>query len=230
MRKGGKENLQVLEINPARLSLALETIDKQSAKLAYLINQLLEISRLEAGKLALELKITDINTLLKGVMAGITAGLDHNDKHSFYLKVEKALSAEVDAIRLEQVIINLLDNAIKYSPQGGPIIIEATKSKVEITKSAKLDVSQHDRPQEEGSSGYALQIVVKDQGIGVSPVHRPHIFDRFYRAHDQGYYSGMGMGLYISRQIIELHGGRIEVGFPDEGGTSFLVTLPLKRP
>jgi two-component system sensor histidine kinase BaeS len=67
---------------------------------------------------------------------------------------------------------------------------------------------------------------VSDSGIGVPEEHRPHIFDRFYQAHAEHRLGGMGLGLYISRQIVELHGGRVEAEFPAAGGTRITVTLP----
>jgi signal transduction histidine kinase len=72
---------------------------------------------------------------------------------------------------------------------------------------------------------------VRDHGLGIPPEHRPHIFDRFYQAHAGGpltSMAGMGLGLYISRQIVELHGGTIDAEFPDDGGTRFVVMLPVR--
>jgi len=95
-----------------------------------------------------------------------------------------------------------VNNAIKYSPDGGTIDIAAT---------------QH---------GDTAQVAVRDHGLGIPPEHREHIFDRFYQAHARSHRSGMGLGLYISRQIVDLHGGAIAADFPADGGTRFVVTLP----
>jgi signal transduction histidine kinase len=67
---------------------------------------------------------------------------------------------------------------------------------------------------------------VRDRGIGIPPERRAHLFDRFYQAHGEGYFGGLGLGLFISRQIVELHGGQIQVDFPPDGGTRFVVVLP----
>jgi signal transduction histidine kinase len=111
----------------------------------------------------------------------------------------------VDPLRLEQVLTNLVNNAIKYSPDGGTIAIAVT---------------QH---------ADTAQVTVRDHGLGIPPEHREHIFDRFYQAHSRSHRSGMGLGLYISRQIVDLHGGSIIADFPADGGTRFVVTLPTRK-
>jgi signal transduction histidine kinase len=72
-----------------------------------------------------------------------------------------------------------------------------------------------------------FSIAVRDHGLGIPPEKREHIFERFYQAHGDGYRSGLGLGLYISSQIVELHGGRIAAEFPEDGGSRFVVRLPL---
>ena len=114
------------------------------------------------------------------------------------------MEAEVDPLRLEQVLTNLLDNAIKYSPDGGTI---------EVAVSRSMDD--------------ALEIAIRDHGPGVPPEKRSLIFERFYQAHGNGHKSGLGLGLYVSRQIVELHGGEITAEFPSDGGSRFVVVLPL---
>jgi signal transduction histidine kinase len=74
--------------------------------------------------------------------------------------------------------------------------------------------------------GDKVRITVTDQGLGVPPEHRGRIFDRYYQAHTARRFGGMGLGLYISRQIVDLHGGKIEAVFPDGGGTRMVITLP----
>jgi signal transduction histidine kinase len=73
----------------------------------------------------------------------------------------------------------------------------------------------------------ALEIVVRDHGLGIPPEKRARIFERFYQAHGDGHKSGMGLGLHVSRQIVELHGGEITAEFPSDGGCRFIVRLPL---
>ena len=190
--------------NPVRLRQALSAIDQQSAKLARLVNQLLDVSRIDAGKLILERKVADVVGLVEDVVA--TARVN-TFRHEFAVRAPSAALALVDPLRLEQVLRNLVDNAIKYSPDGGPIEIEVSKSR------------------EEG-----VRVVVADRGLGVPKSERPRIFERFFQAHADHRLGGMGLGLYISRQIAELHGGRLDAEFPREGGTRMLLRVPVGAP
>jgi signal transduction histidine kinase len=187
-------------IDPDRLRQRLAVIDEQAMKLAHLVDQLLDVSRLEAGRLALEPAPTDL-VLLVGAVAD--AARTRTERHTISVRADEPITAVVDPLRLEQVLTNLLDNAIKYSPAGGP---------VELTLARPSDSE--------------VAIGVADRGIGVAPEHRAHIFDRFYQAQSGQHYGGMGLGLYISRQIVELHGGTLEAEFPPEGGSRFVVRLP----
>jgi signal transduction histidine kinase len=113
--------------------------------------------------------------------------------------------AMVDPVRIEQVLTNLLDNAIKFSDETSPIGVV-------------LEQSLH-----------ALTLTVSDRGIGVPLGQRERIFERFHQVPSHPLRGGMGLGLYISRQIVELHGGTIAAEFPDSGGTRMRVSLPLSR-
>lgn len=108
---------------------------------------------------------------------------------------------------LRQVFVNLLDNAIKFSPSGGSIDVELSSAK----------------------RGRSPQLVVRDHGVGIPLDDRPHVFERFYQSQSGDQRAGLGLGLYVSRQIVELHGGRIEAEFPDDGGTRMVVSLPAER-
>jgi len=130
----------------------------------------------------------------------------HTVQHAIVVHAPETVVAAVDSVRLGQVLVNLVDNAIRYSPNGGTIDLEVTELAA------------------------VLRVTVTDHGIGVPPEHRPHIFDRFYQAHADSYLSGLGLGLYVSRQIVELHGGTLEAAFPVDGGSQFVVCLPLFRP
>jgi signal transduction histidine kinase len=116
----------------------------------------------------------------------------------------------VDPLRLEQVVTNLLDNAVKYSPNGGAIKVTLALRRARDTAADWAELS------------------VRDYGLGIPPEQRGQIFERFYQAHGNGHKSGLGLGLYISRQIVELHGGEICAEFPPDGGTRFVVRLPIE--
>ena len=187
---------------PERMLHALSHIDVQSRKLTNLVNQLLDISRIEAGRLTLERTPTNLYKLVRDVIDQAQA---NTQKHSITLHSKSHVQANVDPLRIEQVITNLVDNAIKYSPDG----------------TIAVTITQEDSD--------LIQITVTDQGIGIPLERRERLFERFYQAHTDGYAnsSGMGLGLYISRQIVELHGGTIEAEFPAEGGTRFVINLPI---
>jgi PAS domain S-box-containing protein len=192
-------------VNPERARRAADTIQVQSDKLARLVAQLLDVSRLQSGKLAVERREADLAELLHEVVEPARGQLKH---HSLIAELPGELWVSIDPLRIEQVVTNLIDNAIKYSPEGGEIEVRLTS---------------------EASTGLA-EIVIRDHGVGVPPEHRDHIFDRFYQAHAGGpltSMAGMGLGLYISRQIVELHEGSIVAEFPEDGGTRFVVRLPL---
>jgi signal transduction histidine kinase len=189
--------------DPARLRQALAAIDRQSQKLGQLVGQLLDVSRLQAGQLGLEPRFTDV---VPGVGSVLAEARSSTTRHRLTFKGPDSVLAQVDPLRLEQVLTNLVDNAIKYSPDGGPIDVTLTAGQDE------------------------LQIMVSDEGIGVPPEHRERIFDRFYQAHGERRFGGMGLGLYISRQIVELHGGVLKAEHPRDGGTWIILRMPLGLP
>jgi PAS domain S-box-containing protein len=187
--------------DPDRVRRALQVIDQQSTKLAHLVGQLLDSARIEAGRLALERAPADVADLAASLVRATQA---RTQQHTIRLDAPPSLPATVDALRLEQVLTNLLDNAVKYSPDGGPVVVALTTPAPDW-----------------------LQITVTDQGIGIPPAQRERIFERFYQGHGPGSFGGMGLGLHISRQIVELHGGQITVEAPPAGGTRFVVRIPL---
>jgi excisionase family DNA binding protein len=189
------------EVPPERVAHALQVIWGQADKLTRLINQLLDISRLEGGRLALEREPTDLTTLVGEVVYSARVV---TDRHTITVEAPPSLQAMVDALRLEQVLTNLLDNAIKYSPDGGAV---------------EVVLRQPD--------GASVELSVRDHGLGIPPEKRAQIFERFYQAHAGDHRSGLGLGLYICRQIVDLHGGEICADFPSDGGTRFTVRLPL---
>jgi len=191
-------------VNMDRLRARVVLVNSQSRKLAWLIDQLLDVSRIQAGQLSLACQPTDLVRLVGQVFE---AARMRTERHSLAFKASSPVISNVDAVRLEQVLTNLLDNAIKFSPDGGTI---------EVGLALRADG--------------AIELSVRDHGLAIPPQKREHIFERFYRAHDDRYASGMGLGLWISREIVALHGGRIEVEFPPDDGTRFVVSLPTEPP
>lgn len=190
--------------SPERVRRAASTIQIQSDKLARLIGQLLDISRIQSGKLAIERRVADVSMIVRELIEALQSGM--SSLHTLVGTLPEHLLVRVDPLRIEQVVTNLIDNAVKYSPDGGQI---------------EIDLAADDE---------MLSLRVRDHGVGVPLEHRAHIFDRFYQAHAGGpltSMAGMGLGLYISRQIVELHGGQIYAEFPEDGGTRMVILLPI---
>jgi PAS domain S-box-containing protein len=192
--------------DPGRLREVLRALERQTTRFGGLVSQLLDVSRIEAGRLVLAREPTDLARLVEDVVARtrLEAG-----QRTIAVQAPPAVPAFVDPLRVEQVLTNLLSNAVKYSPGGGPIDVEVWTP-----------------------DPHAVSIAVRDRGIGVPVEHRQRLFDRFHRIRPADRVAGMGLGLFISRQIAEAHGGRIEAEFPPDGGTRFVVSLPtgLERP
>lgn len=182
-----------------RMQRGLKTVAGQAERLGRLVNQLLDISRLEAGKLSLDRRPVDVAALLTRIVGDTQP---RTDRHQFVLHAPAALDMRLDPLRIEQVLSNLLDNAIRYSPAGGDITIELRR--------------------QDG----VIELSVRDRGLGIPPSLRERLFDQFYQAHGDGYRSGLGLGLFISRQIVELHGGTLRAEFPEDGGTCMIICLP----
>jgi len=175
-----------------------------------LTTHLLDVSRLERGALQLAPRATDLVAMVRAVTDALVVD---PRRHPIALEAPAELWAHADVMRLEQVVTNLLDNAVRYSPGGGAIRVTLERVRAE-----------------DGAD--CAKLTVRDHGVGVPEAQREQIFDRFHRAHagagDAGWaMGGLGLGLYIARQIVERHGGTIAHETPEGPGTRFVVTLPL---
>jgi PAS domain S-box-containing protein len=179
----------------------LRTIDEETERLETIVDNLLDLSRMEGGRLHLDQRPTDIGQLVKEIVQAMGV---QTTQHSFVLDLPThPLMAQVDARRIEQVLRNLLSNAIKYSPDGGTITIQA----------------QGDDDQ--------LLVGVSDEGIGIPSYDLEKVFERFYRIENEVTQrtSGVGLGLAVCRGIVEAHGGRIWAESIPGGGSTFYFTL-----
>jgi signal transduction histidine kinase len=196
-----RRSLSGASLSTQDLAAGLTTIERQSHKLHRLVSQLLDRTRIETGHLRLDRTTTDLVTVLDDTVA---ASRIREDGRVIDVQGPTQLVGFVDPLRLEQVLINLIDNALKYSPSSTPVLVELA----------------------EASDGSA-QIVVSDRGPGIPVSLREVIFTRFYRAAKTETVAGVGLGLFISHEIVALHGGRIDVEDRPGGGARFVVTLPL---
>jgi excisionase family DNA binding protein len=185
---------------PQWVEQSLQAITDHASKLARLVDQLLDVSRLEAGTLSIEQRPADLAALVTRVAATIQARSNHR---AIRVTAPASLRAWVDPPRLEQVLTNLLDNAIKYSPDDGAIDVVLSQP-----------------------GPATIELSVRDRGLGIPPETRGAIFERFSQARAEDARQGLGLGLYVSRQIVALHGGETHAEFPPDGGTRIVVRLP----
>lgn len=179
----------------------LAMIAEQADRLSKLLNLLLDLSRIEAGRLELDLAPTDLRAMLSNMARAIQST---TEKHRIRVHAQHGVIGHWDARRLEEVVQNLLSNAVKYSPSGGTI-----------------DVSLEAREQN-------VTVLVRDRGIGIASDDVSRIFERFYRGQDIRRLEGTGLGLYICQAIIAAHGGRVWAKSPGPGqGSTFGFSLPL---
>ncbi len=186
------------EIAPERLRSALDTVERQTGKLQHLVTCLLDTAQLGTGKLRIEPVDTDLVDLVQAALAQHRG----SSTHSFVFDGPEHLEVVVDPVRFGQVIAILLGNAVKFSPQGGVVTVRL----------------------EQDAEGN-IRLSVTDQGVGIPPDQRANIFNRFHQAHSTYHLSGMGLGLYITREIVELHGGFVHVEEPEHQGSRFVVGL-----
>jgi len=188
--------------HPARKRI--EATRRPAERLHQLVNNLLDVSRIRAGRLALEHETVDFAALLQDVVARAEADAA-GAGCQLVLCAESPVIGRWDRLRLEQVVTNLLSNALKYG----------------ASHPVELSVLQ---------DGSTARLIVKDHGIGIAPESQARIFQRFERAVSERHYGGFGLGLWIVRQIVESLGGEIGVeSFPGQGAT-FTVSLPLEAP
>jgi PAS domain S-box-containing protein len=188
---------------PERDRRLLQQTNEQALRLNRLIDALLDVGRIESGRLSIERVPLDLSALLTRIADAMAPTLE---RHSLQVSgVEETIVISGDELRLEQVIHNLVSNAVKYSPQGGTVF---------------LTLSVQD--------GLA-QLVVRDQGIGIPAAALPQLFQRFFRVDGDNtrHIAGMGIGLYVIKEIVELHGGTVAVESAEGVGSSFIVSLPL---
>ncbi|MFO0701220.1 MAG: ATP-binding protein [Nitrospira sp.] len=205
---GGKDD-------PSVAGRFLDIILKQSDRLNLIIEDLLELSKIESGQISLKEEPLDLRALVDRTLSTITPIADRKG-HRLVTTLDPSLPLIAgDDDRLVQVLTNLLDNAIKYTPEGGTITVGATSA-----PSANTD----------GPSSKAIDLIVADTGIGIPDKDRPRIFERFYRvdkarSRDLG---GTGLGLAIVKHLVEGHGGQVWVEANHPQGSRFVVRLPIK--
>jgi signal transduction histidine kinase/DNA-binding response OmpR family regulator/tetratricopeptide (TPR) repeat protein len=211
---GPIETLQS-KINDPDKQFQLGLMKKNASRLMRLINQILDLSKLQAGYL--ELKATELNVvdLIRGVSATFQSLIDSKGiQFKFESKAEEIM-VYCDQERIETICINLISNAFKFSDTGGEIMVRMNKIDPVNSKHAAGEMELH----------------VIDNGVGISAEHLSHIFDRFYQAGSasEKQYGGTGIGLALTKELVELHGGTISVTSEPGTGTTVTVRIPLGK-
>jgi len=187
-------------VDPEDLRSGLSRIDRQAIRLATMVDRLMDAACVDTGKLSVVRSDADVREIVLSVVELARAG---HPERCVTIDAPRAIQAQLDPLRIEQVLSNLIDNALKFSPPHAP---------VEIT----LRLAH---------PGGAI-IAVRDHGVGVPVERRDQIFDRFVQAHREQAPAGLGLGLYLSQRIVEQHGGRLTAEYPTDGGARFVVELP----
>jgi signal transduction histidine kinase len=186
------------------VGIGLVDIERSIGRMETLVEDLLDVSSLETNLFVLHRKRCNLVELCRHLMDGVTTGAG---PIRTFEAVDEPLEAEVDANRISQVLLNLLSNARKYSPKGSPITVSLQQV------------------------GFETIISVRDMGVGIPSEMHSQIFEQYYRVPGievhNGASEGLGLGLYISRKIVERHGGHIDVESSPGQGSVFSIVLPV---
>ncbi|WP_436847385.1 sensor histidine kinase [Streptomyces aureus] len=193
--------------------LMLETVDADANRVTRLIAELLDISRIDSGRLEVRRQPVDIGAAVgRHIQAYVASG---QPADRFLLRIEQPLPALwADPDKIDQVLSNLIENAVRHGE--GTVTIDVAPS-----------TSPRERPDEEGTANAVTSVTVSDEGTGIPEESMNRVFTRFWRGSKRG---GTGLGLYIVKGIVEAHGGSITVGRAPGGGAEFRFTLPVGTP
>ena len=208
---GPIESMQSLVKDP-KMSYNLDVMKKNAGKLLFLINQLLDLSKLEAGKLKLEVVKNDVVPIIRGVTMAFHSMAEIKEIELHLTTDTDYLEAYFDKEKLETIMVNLLSNAFKFTPP---------KEKIGVQFSGN----------EMNKFGKCYTIGISDTGRGIPLVDLPHIFNRFYRSSQvrEKLNEGTGIGLALTKELVELHRGTITVESKVDRGTKIVVQLPVDR-
>jgi signal transduction histidine kinase len=200
-----KTRLYLAQKQPERMGVHLQILEQVTDHMKNLVEYLLDLSRLERGTVALQRERLNLADIVKQVVAIQEPEAAQRDLRLLLEPAPYSLEVYADPGRINQVITNLLSNAVHHTPPGGMVSVSLQQERIDGRDMACIEVC--------------------DTGVGIRPEHIPHIFQPFFQA-DNGS-SGLGLGLSISKEIVDLHGGDIRVESVLGQGTCFSVTLPL---
>jgi PAS domain S-box-containing protein len=230
---GWSRLLRTRKFDEATTARALETIERNAVTQAQLIEDILDVSQIIRGKLRLKCGPTDLTTVIQSAIEAVRP-----QSEAKAIQLEWALSEPIDLlwgdpVRLQQVVWNLLTNAIKFTPEAGRVEVKLEKIECSMLSAEVDSLEQEDNVGQIATAqrlSCFAQITVTDTGVGISPDFLPKVFDRFRQADSTTTrsHNGLGLGLAIVRHLVELHGGTVHAASEGEGlGATFTVKLPL---
>jgi signal transduction histidine kinase len=194
-------------VPPDRADHAMRVIERNATALGQIVADVLEVSRIAAGKLTIARARVDLTRVVQESIETMMPTAEEKGVALVSLAASDAVPIDGDADRLQQVMWNLLSNAIKFTPRGGRVSVDVARA------------------------GAMVRVVVRDSGVGIPPHALAHIFEPFHQADSRPAreFGGLGLGLAIVRRLVELHDGSIQVMSNGEGhGSEFIVTLPIR--
>ena len=199
----------------------LQLVRKNCQRLLALINQLLDLSRLESGRVKLQARREELVGMLRGMVLSFESLAELRGLTLTFSGPDKPVFAYVERDKLEKIVSNLMSNAIKFTPEGGKVAVTVAVS----------EYSQHEEMKGEKRRETSVELVISDTGIGISADQQAHIFDRFYQADDSAtrMHGGTGIGLALVKDLVDLHYGEISVSSELNVGARFTVRLPLGK-
>jgi signal transduction histidine kinase len=190
-------------MSPGMVALS-DTILRQSARLERMADRLLDTCEIGAGRPSIERSETDLGEILDDVVQAFR-GTATRAGSELLVSVRGRVVGCWDPIRLEQIVANLVDNSIKFG-KGKPIHIDLE------------------------STDDTARLSIRDEGLGISDDDKPHVFDQYWRGEDARHFGGLGLGLYVVRELARAHGGDVSLESGPAGGSTFLLELPLEKP
>jgi signal transduction histidine kinase/putative methionine-R-sulfoxide reductase with GAF domain len=242
---GYTELLLEREFEPNDRREFVQTVYNQANHLSQLVEDLLNASRIDSGQIRLSRRVLNLVQLIRELPSQLNKEMgDRMDTHRLVLAPQEPLPlVYADREKLRQIVFNLLTNAVKYSPSGGQVVLEAVELRVpnEFTTTprqrsgltppgiARLTPLDGFRLPMDHPPGPWVMVSVRDEGLGISPEDQLHIWERFYRVDNTNTrrIGGTGLGLSITKALVELHGGRIWVDSTLGEGSTFSFTLPV---
>lgn len=199
---------------PHSVRQRLETMQINIAKMLRLVNELMDFSKLENAKMKLAVHHGDVFQFVSQAASVFDDLAKKRDIHFCIHRMDRALPGWFDADKLEKIVVNIMSNAFKFTPDGGVINVILTTRNIEDNK---------------GRRWFELKVV--DNGMGIAPEELPFIFDKFYQARSSARIAnpGTGVGLALTKSLVELHHGRISVNSVPEQETTFVIQLPIDR-